>query len=215
MSDNDALYSLEKVGLRLEHEIYSGKESVIYSGVLGKRDVALKVFQPHKLKRMSHIFKRYEIFQDKTLKNPQKLAEDVAMSEYTFIKKASMGGVSVPTPIARVENVVVMDFITYKDDAAPTLKDIQMNDIEMEECYNQILTNLKNLYKNCDFIHGDLSEYNILLNGQGKVVIIDWSLSLLKKNYYSYDVFLRGIKNIGDFFGKDYVEIMKEVVWYG
>ena len=55
-----------------------------------------------------------------------------------------------------------MGFIGKEGQAAPRLKDVQLDEESLRRLYRQILKFLWKLYHKCRLIHADLSEYNIL-----------------------------------------------------
>ena len=90
-----------------------------------------------------------------------------AEKEFEFLKVAEDGGVSVPKPIAQNRHVVVMDFIEGMDL-------IDINEIEdTEGLLDEIIENIRLTYK-AGLIHGDLSSFNIVLQMDGKPLLIDW-----------------------------------------
>lgn len=54
-------------------------------------------------------------------------------------------------------------------------------------------------------VHGDLSEYNILIH-EGPVVI-DWSQATVKRNRVSLELLRRDLANVSNYFRKKGVEV--------
>ena len=90
-----------------------------------------------------------------------------AEAEYRALKSMHEAGVSVPEPIDQNRHVIVMQFIQ-----GTQLSDIISLD-EPRLFLDDILEDVRLAYK-AGVIHTDLSEYNILVDGDGEVWIIDW-----------------------------------------
>jgi RIO kinase 1 len=81
--------------------------------------------------------------------------------------------------------------------------------------YKKTKEYIKNFY-NAGFVHGDLSEFNIL-NFNEKPVFIDLSHSTMIKQNSSMELVERDVKNICRFFNKiklnlDYEKELKEII---
>jgi RIO kinase 1 len=88
------------------------------------------------------------------------MAEPFAVKEYKLLMDCFRAGVHVPTPIGRVMNYVTMRFIGEEFNAAPQLKDVQLDD--PETVLDEILDDYLAMYRDAHYVHGDLSAYNIL-----------------------------------------------------
>jgi RIO kinase 2 len=64
----------------------------------------------------------------------------------------------------------------------------------------EILVNVRKAYLEAGVVHGDLSEYNVLLNPDMSVLIIDWPQYVQKTHPNAGDMLLRDVKNVTDFF---------------
>ena len=63
------------------------------------------------------------------------------------------------------------------------------------------------MYHECNLVHGDLSEYNILWH-EDRPVIIDVSQSVEHAHPYANDFLRKDISNITDFFGKKGLRVL-------
>jgi RIO kinase 1 len=63
------------------------------------------------------------------------------------------------------------------------------------------------MYHECNLVHGDLSEYNILWH-DNRPVIIDVSQSVEHAHPYANDFLRKDISNITDFFGKKGLRVL-------
>ncbi|MEM4040673.1 MAG: RIO1 family regulatory kinase/ATPase, partial [Ignisphaera sp.] len=69
--------------------------------------------------------------------------------------------------------------------------------------FNQIISTVKTIYKTVGIVHGDLSEYNILVNSSDdveKIYIIDWPQYILVTDPMALQLLERDIKHIVGFF---------------
>lgn len=69
-------------------------------------------------------------------------------------------GMKVPTPIGRVGNYLTMRFIGDAIEPAPQLRNVKLEDPEL--VLDQILDDYLIMYRDVNYVHGDLSAYNIL-----------------------------------------------------
>ncbi|MAE12927.1 serine/threonine protein kinase [Candidatus Woesearchaeota archaeon] len=118
----------------------------------------------------------------------------------------SRDAVPVPIPLAFKNNVLVMEFIGSDGKAAPMLKDAEIRD--PEKTFEKIMENVCKLWKQ-GLVHGDLSEFNILLH-KNVPVFIDFSQATPTKNSFALELLDRDILNICSFFSKRGVKTNKE-----
>ncbi|MFH1400892.1 MAG: RIO1 family regulatory kinase/ATPase [Nanoarchaeota archaeon] len=105
--------------------------------------------------------------------------------------------IRVPTPLAVRENVLLMEFIG-KEAPAPKLKDTRIRDPAL---FNKIIKGVRALYK-AGFVHADLSEYNILMDGE-QPVFIDLSQMTTIENPNHEEYMLRDLGIICKYFRSD------------
>jgi RIO kinase 1 len=85
-----------------------------------------------------------------------------AEKEVRNLKRIQMNQdvIKCPMPYIFKNNVIVMDFVGENGDAAPRLKDANVED--WSACYEQVLLIIRRMYQRCKLVHADLSEYNLL-----------------------------------------------------
>ncbi len=103
--------------------------------------------------------------------------------------------VSVPIPILMNRNIVVMSHIAGANLNAVTLAD-------PEEFFNEIIVAITEAYR-LGFVHGDLSEYNIMTDGQHPV-IIDWPQWVAPDHINAQEILDHDIRTICQFFQRKY-----------
>lgn len=198
------IYRMLSTGLlsRLHGCIEAGKESRIYLGKNSRgKDVAVKIY----LKATSEFRKGRQIYLEgdprfqKSRKGTRSLIDLWARKEFKNLHAAYSAGVSVPKPILVRGNVLVMEFIGDKGAPAPLLKDLYPENISA--FYKELLKNVKLLYRKAGLVHGDLSEYNVMV-WKRRPVIFDLSQAVSLEHPMS-DVFLkRDLENLNKHFLK-------------
>jgi len=152
--------------------VRSGKEARIYWGH-GKRNrpIAIKIFlttsREFKKGRLAYIqgdprFKNVR-------KDTRSLVNMWALKEYKNLKQAKSAGVRVPAAIRVEGNVLLMEFLGRNGEPCPLLRETPLD--HPGKTYDKIAEAVKRLYQKGQLVHGDLSEYNIMMTGLQPVLI--------------------------------------------
>lgn len=145
-----------------------------------------------------------------------------AEKEMRNLRRLFAAGIPCPEPIYLRLHVLVMGFLgDMKGYPAPRLKNVQfeMKDEEVlvrrwRELYLQCLAYVRRMYQVCKLVHGDLSEYNLLL-WKEKLWVIDVSQSVEHDHPRSLEFLRMDIKNVTDFFKKQGVDTLSERTVFG
>jgi len=121
------------------------------------------------------------------------------------LEQAARAKVRVPKPIAVRKNVLVMEFIGKDGVSAPSMKEQQPSD--PEKVYNLLLAYLKRLYRKAELVHGDLSEYNIMM-WKGRPVIFDVSQAVPTSHPMAELFLRRDLENVSRFFNRLGVKVL-------
>jgi len=105
----------------------------------------------------------------------------------------------VPKPIVVRNNVLVMEFIGKDGVSAPSMKELRPKN--PEKTYHVLLAYLQKLYGRAELVHGDLSEYNIMI-WNGKPVIFDMSQAVLISHPMAGFLLKRDLTNLNKFFSR-------------
>jgi RIO kinase 1 len=107
----------------------------------------------------------------------------------------------VPRPIKYYENVLIMEYVWVGDnfDPAPALR--TSTDYDPQAVYKALREAVKKMVKGARLVHGDLSEYNVLIV-KGKPVIIDVSQAIVLDHPQSREYLARDAKVLSRFFEK-------------
>jgi RIO kinase 2 len=176
-----------------------GKESDVYDALTpDERRVALKF---HRLGRTS--FKKTKRKRNYTIKYSytpdwHHQSRIAAKKEYTALKLLYPKGVAVPEPIRQNRHVLVMGMIEGAElYHYPELADAQA-------VYNEVLVNVKVAYRDVHIIHGDLSPFNIILQPNQHILIIDWPQNVSTKHPNAKELLERDLRNVLTFFQRKY-----------
>jgi RIO kinase 2 len=121
-----------------------------------------------------------------------------AEREFEALKLVYPCGVSVPKPVGHNRHIVVMSMI----EGECLFRFTEMPD--PERILNEILENVRRAYVKAGVIHGDLSEFNVVLTPSCHILIIDWP-QYIKVNHPNADMLLkRDIWNILRFFNRKF-----------
>ncbi|MHA1829901.1 MAG: RIO1 family regulatory kinase/ATPase domain-containing protein, partial [Candidatus Helarchaeota archaeon] len=104
-----------------------------------------------------------------------------------------------PKPIYSIDNILIMEFIGNKHIPAPKLKDVELK--KPNKVFKLIINYIDRLYNIAHLVHGDLSEFNILIH-KNKPFLIDISQAVPLEHPNSIEFLKRDIKNIHWFFSE-------------
>ncbi len=123
-------------------------------------------------------------------------------TEVDMIYRLRDAGVRVPEPMNFVEGVLVMELVKDADgDAAPRLADLDYTPAEAKAVYDQLIREVVRMLS-AGVIHGDLSEFNVLMAGDGPVVI-DFPQSIdPTHNPNGEKLLLRDVENLHRFLSR-------------
>lgn len=198
------------------YRVKSGKEADVYcceaQPTTGAKLLAAKVYRP--LEERS--FKNDKIYQDGRYIDDARLRRAYGKktsvgrkqqfygwinAEYETLNALALAGAHVPKPYGTIDNAIVMEYIGNEEQPAPTLNRVRLSAIEAQNIYGQIIREIKLWLRN-KRIHSDLSAYNILY-WNGQITVIDFPQAVdPEQNTNSFNLLLRDIENIADYFGK-------------
>jgi RIO kinase 1 len=128
-----------------------------------------------------------------------------AQKEFRNLQQATDAKVRVPKPIVVKNNVLVMEFIGKDGVNAPSMKELRPK--SPEKTYHTLLAYLERLYGNAELVHGDLSEYNIMI-WNGRPVIFDVSQAVPISHPMADFLLHRDLTNFNKFFSRLGVRVL-------
>jgi RIO kinase 1 len=182
----------------LQSPVSVGKESNIFSAGKDNEKIIIKIYRLETcdFNRMYDYIK-YDPRYINLKKQRRKVVFAWTQREYRNLMKARNAGISVPKPIAFLNNVLCLEFIGDKEPASKIKDQLPQN---KEEFFEKIIKNMQKLYKS-GLVHADLSPFNIL-NYNENPVFIDFSQCTPLNNPRADEFLLRDINNICNFFRK-------------
>ena len=134
-------------------------------------------------------------------------------AEVDALYRLADAGVRVPKPYNFFEGVLLMELVTDANgDAAPRLNDVAFTPEQARAHHATLLGEVVRML-GAGIVHGDLSEFNILLgheNGDTVPVIIDLPQAVdAAGNNHAQRMLLRDVANLRDFFGRFAPELLQ------
>ena len=92
-------------------------------------------------------------------------------AEVDALRKLAQAGVRVPVPYTCVDGVLLMELVTDANgDVAPRLSEVDLSPEQARRDHAVVMQNIVRMLC-AGIVHGDLSEFNILVDEQGPVII--------------------------------------------
>ncbi|KPV62528.1 MAG: RIO-type serine/threonine-protein kinase Rio2 [Candidatus Bathyarchaeota archaeon BA2] len=187
-----------------------GKEADVYDALTPTgQQVAVKF---HRLGRTSFKqTKRKRGYVTKYIYSPDwhRQSQIAAKKEYEALKILHQKGVTVPEPIKQNRHVLVMSMIEgaelfhYPELPKP------------QAVLKEVLVNIRKAYQEASIIHADLSPYNIILQPNRYILIIDWPQYVTTKHPNAQQLLGRDVRNVLTYFCKQKLKIkLKEALAY-
>jgi RIO kinase 1 len=135
--------------------------------------------------------------------------EDWQNAEVDALYRLASAGVRVPQPLDFHEGVLVMELIVDAEGAvAPRLNDLTLT-AETARTYHQALLGEVVKMLCAGLVHGDLSEYNVLVGAEGPVIIDLPQVINAAANNNAPKILRRDVTNLGAYFAQFAPEVGK------
>ncbi|GAB6197180.1 PA4780 family RIO1-like protein kinase [Lysobacter xanthus] len=122
-------------------------------------------------------------------------------------------GVRVPEPYGYFHGVLVMELVTDAEGfSAPRLGEVELTDVQAREFHRVLVRQVVRMLC-CGLIHGDLSEYNVLVGPDGPVVIDFPQVVSAGGNNAARTMLLRDVNNLTASLGRWAPELLD--TWHG
>jgi len=190
--------------------LMSGKEAQVFVVIAGGQECVAKVYKEANQRTFKH---RVEYTEGRRTRNTRdqraikkrtrhgRKQDEAAWrnAEVDTIYRLGGGGVRVPEPINFVDGVLVMELVKDADgNPAPRLGDLEFSANEAYQIYRKLIREVVRMLC-AGVIHGDLSEFNVLMAADGPVVI-DFPQSVdPAKNQSARKLLLRDVENLHRF----------------
>ena len=194
-------------------QLMSGKEAQVFVVRCGEDIRCAKVYKEAKKRS----FKQAVQYQEgRTVRNSrraramakgtrfgQKEQEDAWLNaEVDALYRLSAAGVRVPTPHGFVDGVLLMELVVDDEgDPAPRLDDVAFDVETARDFHGRMMREIVRMLC-AGLVHGDLSEFNVLIDGQGPVVIDLPQAVNAAGNNSAKMMLARDINNMTNYFGQ-------------
>jgi len=129
-------------------------------------------------------------------------------AEVDALYRLAAAGVRVPKPYNFHEGVLLMELVTDSEgNAAPRLNDVALT-AELSREYHRILITQVVRMLCAGIVHGDLSEYNVLVDSTGPVIIDLPQAIDAAANNQARKMLLRDVENLAAYFGRFAPELL-------
>lgn len=202
------------------YQLMSGKEAQVYVVRCGDTQRCAKVFK----EAQKRSFKQAVEYQEgrkvrntrraramgKKTRYGQKEQEDAWLNaEVDALYRLASAGVRVPEPFGFVDGVLLMELVADEaGEAAPRLDDVTLSHEQAIEYHRRIIDEVVRMLC-AGLVHGDLSEFNVLVDPQGPVIIDLPQAVDAAGNNNAERMFQRDVNNMRRYFGRFAPELMK------
>jgi|TARA_B110000483_G_scaffold219571_1_gene273869 RIO kinase 1 len=129
-------------------------------------------------------------------------------AEVDALNKLARAGVRVPQPYACVDGVLLMELVTDSEgDVAPRLSEVSMSASEALDGHAKVIRSVV-LMLCAGLVHGDLSEFNILVDENGPVIIDLPQAVDAAANNNAESMLERDVNKIRDYYGQFAPELL-------
>lgn len=220
------LQSLLEEGLidTVVRQLMSGKEAMVYVVRCGDETRCAKVYKDATERSFRQAVDYTENRKVKNTRQARAMAKGTRFgrqateaawqsAEVDALYRLAAAGVRVPKPHNFCDGVLLMELVTDEHgDAAPRLNDVEFTPEDARVHHATLLTEVVRMLC-AGVVHGDLSEFNILLgvtDGQPSPVIIDLPQAVdAAGNNHAGRMLLRDVANLRGFFGRFAPELLQ------
>jgi len=223
------LQSLVEEGLidTVVRQLMSGKEAMVYVVRCGDDTRCAKIYKEANNRSFRQAVDYTENRKVKNSRQARAMAKGTKFgresqeaawqsAEVDALYRLAGAGVRVPQPFNFADGVLLMELVTDADgDAAPRLNDVAFTPEQARQHHATLVGEVVRMLC-AGVVHGDLSEFNILLAHSGEEgsdvfpVIIDLPQAVdAAGNNHAQRMLLRDVANLRDFFGQFAPELLK------
>ncbi|MCI1035694.1 PA4780 family RIO1-like protein kinase [Raoultella terrigena] len=198
----------------------SGKEADVYTVLCGDKIQCAKVYKEAAQRSFKQAVQYQEGRKVRNSRNNRAMQkgskfgrkqqeETWQMAEVDALFRLANAGVRVPQPYICIDGVLLMELITDAEGAvAPRLSDVALTE---EEAVADFTTMIRNIVRMlcAGLVHGDLSEFNVLLDAQGPVIIDLPQAVDAAANNHAQSMFERDVNNITAYYGQFAPQLLK------
>ena len=197
----------------VQRQLMSGKEAMVYVVQCGDELRCAKVYK-EAYKRGFH--KAVDYTEGRKIKNSRQARAMAKGSRYgrqeqeaawqhaevDALRRLAAAGVRVPTPYDFHEGVLLMELVTDEDgEPAPRLNDVELSEDDARRFHADLVRQVVRMLC-AGIVHGDLSEYNVLVDRDGPVIIDLPQAVDAAANSNARAMLERDVDNLADYFSQ-------------
>ena len=194
-------------------QLMSGKEATVYVVRYGDETLCAKIYKEANNRSFRQAVDYTENRKVKNTRQARAMAKGSKFgreskeaawqsAEVDALYKLAAAGVRVPKPYNFADGVLLMELVVDTDgDAAPRLNDCTFTPSQARQHHASLLGEVVRMLC-AGTVHGDLSEFNILLAHDGPVIIDLPQAVDAAGNNHAQRMLLRDVANLRDFFGQ-------------
>jgi RIO kinase 1 len=208
------LQSLIEEGLidTVVRQLMSGKEAMVYVVRIGDETRCAKVYKEATERSFRQAVDYTENRKVKNSRQARAMAKGTKFgrqaqeaawqsAEVDALYRLAAAGVRVPKPYNFCDGVLLMELVTDEQgDAAPRLNDVQFTAEDARRHHATLIREVVRMLC-AGVVHGDLSEFNILVAADGPVIIDLPQAIDAAGNNHAKRMLLRDVENLRNFFG--------------
>jgi len=221
MKSPKRLQSLIDEGLvdEVVRQLMSGKEAAVYVVRRGGETLCAKVYKEATQRSFRQAVDYTENRKVRNSRQARAMAKGTRFgrqateaawqsAEVDALYRLAAAGVRVPTPHNFCDGVLLMDLVADEHgDAAPRLNDVVFTPEQARAHHATLLKEVVRMLC-AGVVHGDLSEFNILLGADGPVIIDLPQAVDAAGNNHAQRMLLRDVANLRGFFGRFAPELL-------
>lgn len=194
-------------------QLMSGKEAAVYVVRCGDEICCAKVYKEAEQRSFRQAVDYTENRKVKNTRQARAMAKGTRYgrqateaawqsAEVDALYRLAAAGVTVPRPHNFCDGVLLMDLVTDADGAAaPRLNDVIFTPEQAHQHHQSLLTEVVRMLC-AGVVHGDLSEFNVLLGTTGPVIIDLPQAVDAAGNNHAQRMLLRDVNKLRDFFAR-------------
>ena len=216
------LLSLIEEGLidSVDRQLMSGKEATVYVVRSGGQTLCAKIYKEATQRSFRQAVDYTENRKVKNSRQARAMAKGTRYgrqqqeavwqrAEVDALYRLADAGVRVPKPHNFLDGVLLMELVADANgEPAPRLNDVALTAEQAQEYHALLLQQVVRMLC-AGVIHGDLSEFNILLGADGPVIIDLPQAVDAAGNNHACRMLLRDVDNLRDYFGRYARELLQ------
>ena len=201
-------------------QLMSGKEAMVYVVRVGDETRCAKVYKEATERSFRQAVDYTENRKVKNSRQARAMAKGTKFgrqaqeaawqsAEVDALYRLAAAGVRVPRPYNFCDGVLLMELVTDEHgDAAPRLNDVQFTPEDARRHHATLIREVVRMLC-AGVVHGDLSEFNILVAADGPVIIDLPQAIDAAGNNHAKRMLLRDVDNLRNFFGGFAPELLR------